>query len=58
MDKRFSKDKVDVDFIQPLKLTWQKRLTEDQEELVRFQQGALKKEYKQQVAPTVSDKES
>lgn len=41
MKKRFSKDKVEVDFIQPCKLTRQKRLVEAQKEFVRLEHKAL-----------------
>lgn len=40
MNKRFSKDKAEVDFIQPCKLTRQKRLVEAQKEFVRLEHKA------------------
>ena len=43
MNMRFTMDEidVDVDFIQPVKLTRQKRLVEAQKDLVRHQRQAL-----------------
>lgn len=41
MNKRFSMDKAESDFIQPCKLTRQKRLVEAQKEFVRLEHKAL-----------------
>lgn len=39
MKKRFSKDKTDSDFIQPRKLTWQKRQSEKLEDRIVTETG-------------------